>query len=104
MARSRPASGTGPRQVEILLEEAVAPEKIQIAHTGDTDGLDYIEQVLAEGVYIGMDRYGIELFLSTERRNATVLELLRRGYAEQMLLSQDFPVPIANGLDWYPPD
>ena len=31
--------GHGPRQVEIFLEEGVAPEKIHIAHTGDTDDL-----------------------------------------------------------------
>jgi phosphotriesterase-related protein len=104
MAHSRPASNTGPRQVEVFLEEGVAPEKIQIAHTGDTDDLDYIERLLNRGVYIGMDRYGIDLFLPTDRRNATVLELLARGYAERMLLSQDFDIPIANGLDWYPPE
>jgi phosphotriesterase-related protein len=104
MAHSRPASGTGSRQVEILLQEGVNPEKIQIAHTGDTDDLDYIERLLATGVYIGMDRYGIDLFLPTDRRNATVSELLRRGYAERMFLSQDFDIPIANGLDWYPPE
>jgi phosphotriesterase-related protein len=104
MAHSRPASNTGPRQVEIFLEEGVAPEKIQIAHTGDTDDLDYIERLLDTGVWIGMDRYGIDLFLPTDRRNATVLELLKRGYAERMFLSQDFDIPIANGLDWYPPE
>jgi phosphotriesterase-related protein len=98
MAHSRPASQTGPRQVEILLEEGVAPEKIQIAHTGDTDDLDYIERLLATGVYIGLDRYGLELFLPMERRNATTLELLRRGYAERMLISQDYAV----GIDWFP--
>jgi phosphotriesterase-related protein len=103
MAHSRPASNTGPRQVEILLEEGVPPEKIQIAHTGDTDDLDYIERLLDMGVYVGMDRYGLGIFLPTERRNATVIELLKRGYAEQMFLSQDFDVPIAAGLDWYPP-
>ena len=104
MAHSRPASNTGPRQVEILLEEGVAPEKVQIAHTGDTDDLDYIERLLDAGVWIGMDRYGIDVFLPTDRRNATVLELLKRGYAERMFLSQDFDIPIANGLDWYPPE
>jgi phosphotriesterase-related protein len=104
MAHSRPASGTGPRQVEIFLEEGVAPEKIQIAHTGDTDDLDYIERLLDTGVYIGMDRYGLDVYLPTDRRNATVLELLRRGYAERMFLSQDFAIPIAAGLDWYPPE
>ncbi len=104
MAHSRPASNTGPRQVEIFLEEGVAPEKIQIAHTGDTDDLDYIQGLLDKGVWIGMDRYGIDLFLPTAKRNATVLELLNRGYVERMFLSQDFDIPIANGLDWYPPE
>jgi phosphotriesterase-related protein len=104
MAHSRPASNTGPRQVELFLEEGVAPEKIQIAHTGDSDDLGYIERLLDQGVYIGMDRYGIDLFLPTDRRNATVLALLERGYAERMFLAQDFDIPIANGLDWYPPE
>ncbi|MBV9916576.1 MAG: phosphotriesterase [Solirubrobacterales bacterium] len=104
MAHSRPASATGPRQVEIFLEEGVAPEKIQIAHTGDTDDLDYIERLLDAGVYIGLDRYGLDIFLPTDRRNATVIELLRRGHAERMFLSQDFDPPIAAGLDWYPPE
>jgi phosphotriesterase-related protein len=104
MAHSRPASGTGPRQVEIFLEEGVSPEKIQIAHTGDTDDLDYIQALLDKGVWIGMDRYGIDLFLPTDKRNATLLELLNRGYVERMFLSQDFDIPIANGLDWYPPE
>src|SRR3954451_9554420 len=54
MAHSRPASDTGPRQVEILLEEGVDPAKIQISHTGDTDDLDYIERVLESGVWIGL--------------------------------------------------
>jgi phosphotriesterase-related protein len=104
MAHSRPASATGPAQVAILLEEGVDPAKIQIAHTGDSDDLDYIVGLLETGVSIGMDRYGIDLFLPTDRRNATVLELLKRGYASQMFLSQDFDIPIANGLDWYPPE
>jgi phosphotriesterase-related protein len=104
MAHTRPASETGPRQIEIFLEEGVPAERIQMAHTGDTDDLDYIERVLETGVYIGMDRYGLDLFLPTDRRNATVIELLNRGYADRMFLSQDFDIPIGNGLDWYPPE
>src|SRR3954465_9481067 len=55
MAHSRPASGTGPRQVEIFLEEGVDPAKIQIAHCGDTDDVDYITGLLDQGVYVGLD-------------------------------------------------
>ncbi len=98
MAHSMPAAGTGPRQVEIFLEEGVAPEKIQIAHCGDTDDLDYIEGLLDQGVYVGLDRYGLEMYLPMDRRNATAAELLRRGHAERIFVSQDFCATI----DWFP--
>src|SRR5918996_2263244 len=83
MAHSRPASNTGPRQVEIFLEEGVDPSKVQIAHTGDSDDLGYIEGLLEKGVWIGLDRYGLPMFLPTENRNRTTLALLERGYVER---------------------
>jgi phosphotriesterase-related protein len=98
MAHSRPASNTGPRQVEIFLEEGVAPEKIQVAHCGDTDDIGYIEGLLDKGVYVGLDRYGWSVFLPVEPRNKTTLALLERGHVEQMFLSQDWVV----ALDWVP--
>jgi phosphotriesterase-related protein len=97
-SHSRPASQTAFRQIEIFEEEGVDLSKVQIAHTGDTDDLDYIERVIDKGVYIGMDRYGLEIFLPTERRNSTVAALLERGYADRMFLSQDYCAT----LDWYP--
>jgi phosphotriesterase-related protein len=100
MAHSRPASETGPRQIEVFEAEGVDLSRVQIAHTGDTDDLDYIERLLDKGVYIGMDRYGLEIFLPMEQRNATVTALLERGYADRMFLSQDFCAT----LDWYPPE
>ena len=98
MAHSRPASNTGPRQVEILLEEGVAPEKIQIAHCGDTDDLGYIEGLLEKGVYVGLDRYGIEMYLPFDKRQKTALALLERGYAERIFLSADS----CASIDWFP--
>ncbi|MEJ7750895.1 MAG: hypothetical protein WKF32_05545 [Thermoleophilaceae bacterium] len=98
MTHSRPASNTGPRQVEILLEEGVAPEKIQVAHTGDTDDLGYIEGLLEKGVYVGLDRFGIEMYLPMEKRLATALALLERGYADKMFISADS----CGSLDWFP--
>jgi len=98
MAHSRPASNTGPRQVEIFEEEGVDPNKVQIAHTGDSDDLDYIEGLLERGVWIGLDRYGLEIFLPYERRQATTKALLERGYADRMFLSADSVATI----DWFP--
>jgi phosphotriesterase-related protein len=100
MAHSMPAVGTGPRQVEIFQEEGVDLARVQIAHCGDTDDLDYIEGLLEKGVYAGLDRYGLEMYLPMDRRNATAAELLRRGHAERLMISQDFCATI----DWFPPE
>jgi phosphotriesterase-related protein len=98
MAHSRPASGTGPEQMRIFDEEGVDPGKVQIAHTGDTDDLGYIEKLLATGCWIGMDRYGLDIFLPTQQRQATVLALLEQGHADRMFLSQDY----CSTIDWFP--
>jgi phosphotriesterase-related protein len=98
MAHSRPASGTGLEQMRIFEEEGVDPARVQIAHTGDTDDLDYIERLLERGCYIGMDRYGLDIYLPTDKRNATILALLERGYADRMFLSQDY----CSTIDWFP--
>ncbi len=90
MAHSRPASGTGPEQMRIFAEEGVDPAKVHVAHTGDTDDLDYIERLLDTGCWIGMDRYGLDIFLPTEQRQKTVLALLEKGHADRMFLSQDW--------------
>jgi len=81
MAHSMPAVATGPRQVEIFKEEGVDLGRVQIAHCG-------------------LDRYGIEIILPIEKRNATTAELLRRGHAERLMISQD----ACATLDWYPPE
>ena len=100
MAHSHPASENGLEQMRIFEEEGVDPAAVQIAHTGDTDDLDYIERLLDRGAWIGMDRYGLELFLPMDRRNATVAALLERGYADRMFLGQDYCATI----DWFPPE
>jgi phosphotriesterase-related protein len=98
MAHSHPKSETGLRQMEVFTEAGVDPAKVQVAHTGDTDDLDYIERLLDTGCWIGMDRYGLDNFLPTEQRQATVLALLERGHADRMFLSQDY----CSTIDWFP--
>jgi phosphotriesterase-related protein len=100
MAHSHPKSGTGLEQMRVFTDEGVDPAKVQIAHTGDTDDLDYIERLLDTGCFIGMDRYGLDVFLPTEQRQTTVLALLERGYADRMFLSQDW----CSTLDWFTPE
>jgi phosphotriesterase-related protein len=98
MAHSMPAVATGPRQVEIFEDEGVDLARVQIAHCGDTDDVGYIEQLIDRGVYVGLDRYGLEMFLPIDKRNATAAELLRRGHAQRLMISQDY----CASIDWFP--
>jgi phosphotriesterase-related protein len=98
MAHTHPATKRGLEIMDLFDEEGVDPAKVQLAHTGDTDDLDHIEALLARGPFIGMDRYGLDIILPTEKRNATVIELCRRGHADRMMLSHD----AAGAQDWFP--
>ncbi|HEY1595194.1 MAG TPA: hypothetical protein VGF74_07350 [Thermoleophilaceae bacterium] len=98
MTHSHPQSGQGIEQMKIFEEEGVDPARVLIGHTGDTDSVDYIEELLSHGPFIGMDRYGLDIILPTEQRNSTVVELVKRGYADRMMLSQD----ACCTLDWFP--
>jgi phosphotriesterase-related protein len=100
MAHSAPSALTGPRQVEIFREEGVAPEKVQIAHCGDSADVEYVQGLLDQGVYVGLDRYGLDLYLPFDTRNEVTAELLRRGHAERVLISQDY----CASIDWFPPE
>lgn len=97
MAHSRPASDTAPRQIEIFVEEGVEPDKVQIAHCGDSADPDYIESLIEKGVWAGLDRYGIEMYLPFDQRIAANIALLERGYAERIFVSADSCAT----LDWF---
>ncbi len=88
----------GLEQQRIFADEGVDLARVVIGHCGDSDDLDYLEQIMDAGSYIGMDRFGIDALLPTDRRVSTVAELCRRGRADRMVLSHD----AACYLDWIP--
>jgi phosphotriesterase-related protein len=98
MVHSHPGTRRGLEIMDVLDEEGVDPSTVQIAHTGDTDDVDYIERLLERGPFIGMDRYGIDLILAADKRNQTVMTLLERGHADRMFLSTD----ACAEFDWFP--
>jgi phosphotriesterase-related protein len=86
---SEPGLRNGLLQQAFLREHGVAPERMIIGHSGDTEDVDYLRALMDEGSTIGMDRFGMEHVLADDRRVATVLTLLGLGYADRMILSQD---------------
>jgi phosphotriesterase-related protein len=89
----------GARQVEVLLEEGVAPDRICIGHSADTTDVEYLLGLLESGVFLSMDRYpGRDERPSWETRNATVKALIDHGYAGRIMLGHDYaPGPVFAG-------
>lgn len=83
------ATRRGLEQQDIFASEGVDLRRVVIGHAGDSDDLDYLTKLLDRGSYIGMDRFGIDIFLPDEKRIATVIKLCEMGYAERMVLSND---------------
>lgn len=79
----------GLEQQRIFAEEGVDLSRVIIGHSGDTTDIAYLEELIANGSYIGMDRFGIDVFLPFEQRVDTVARMCERGHAEKMVLSHD---------------
>lgn len=82
-------SERGLDQQRIFAEEGVDLTRVVIGHSGDTTDLRYLEAVAGAGSYLGMDRFGLDIFLGFEERVDTVAALCRRGLAGQVVLSHD---------------
>ena len=79
----------GLEQQALFAAEGVDLSRVVIGHSGDTTDLCYLEEVIARGSYLGLDRFGIDPILSFEERVATVVALCARGYADRLVLSHD---------------
>ena len=76
-------------QQRIFDEEGVDLTRVVIGHCGDTNDLDYLQQLLDAGSILGMDRFGIDGYLTTDQRVEVVAQLCEMGYAQQLVLSHD---------------
>lgn len=86
---SHPASQNGLEQQRFLAARGVPLDRVVIGHSGDSEDLHYLRRLMDNGSTLGMDRFGMEHVLADDRRVAVVLELLRLGYADRMVLSHD---------------
>ena len=86
--------------VPVLKEEGVDMTKVVIGHAGDSDDVDYLMRLADTGAILGMDRFGIDLYATTDTRVATIAALAKRGYADRMVLSHD----ASCFIDWFAPD
>ncbi|MFN8224778.1 MAG: hypothetical protein U0R50_16210 [Gaiellales bacterium] len=83
------ATFRGRDQQQLFREEGVDLSRVVIGHCGDSTDIPYLVELMENGSTIGMDRFGLDTFLPTPARIETIVELVRLGYAEKLVLSHD---------------
>ena len=85
-------SPVGLAQLRVFEEEGVDPGRVVIGHADSYHDLDHYLAVLARGANLQFDflghRFGVEEAIEP-RLVETIVELLERGFGDQLLLSQD---------------
>jgi len=89
MVHTNAAAQSAMVALEALTAAGVAPEKLVIAHVGDSNDLDYIRPLAESGAYLGWDRFNIAHFNPDENRIETVLRVLEEGWIDQLHFSHD---------------
>ncbi len=90
---------TAPLAIDVLTDEGVDLTKVVIGHAGDSTDVDTLAALADTGAILGMDRFGLDVFATTDQRVATIAALCARGYADRMVLSHDASCRI----DWFGP-
>lgn len=84
-----PANRTGLDQQRVFREEGVDLGRTVIGHSDDSDDIDYLDQLIQNGSYCGMDRIGMRGVRTSPERADMVAALCERGYANRITLSHD---------------
>jgi phosphotriesterase-related protein len=83
----------GPEQAKLLIEAGADPKRIQIGHMCDSLDMDYQVETLKQGVYVSWDRMGLQGLAGCpmdEQRYEVLAELIKMGYANQLMISHDY--------------
>jgi phosphotriesterase-related protein len=99
MVHTHAGTRRGAEVRQLLDAEGVDPHHVLLAHSGDSTDADYLSELADAGFVLGMDRFGIDTILPTPQRIEIVVEMVRRGYAGQLVLSHDASCYI----DWIEP-
>ncbi|MET8869840.1 phosphotriesterase-related protein [Nonomuraea sp. NPDC004580] len=86
---SHSASRGGLEQQKLLASLGVDLGRVVIGHAGDSTDLAYLEELVANGSYLGMDRFGIDTIRPFDDRVAVVAAMCERGHAGRMVLGHD---------------
>ncbi len=79
----------GIEQIELLTAQGMPAHRILVGHSDGRDDHDYHRSLADRGAYVGFDRFGIESFISDEKRMQSVIKMVEAGYTRSLCLSHD---------------
>jgi len=83
----------GPDQAKLLIDAGADPKRIQIGHMSDNLDIGYQLDTLKHGVYVSWDRMGLQGLVGCpmdEERYAVMIDLVKKGYADKLMISHDY--------------
>jgi len=80
---------SGTTALDLFAAEGADLTKVVVGHAGDSNDLDYLMALADRGAYLGMDRFGLDLFNPGPERVKTIAALAARGYDDRMVLGHD---------------
>jgi phosphotriesterase-related protein len=89
MVHTNAPARTGLLALEAFAGHGVDLSKLNVAHAGDSNDLDYLREIARSGAILGYDRFNIPHFNPDADRIRTLVALVEEGYANQIILSHD---------------
>jgi phosphotriesterase-related protein len=84
-------------QQHVLADHGVDLGRVMIGHSNESTDIGYLEQIIANGSYLGWDRCGLSLTVPLDAQLDTLATLCERGYANRVMLSHDK----SSFMDWF---
>src|SRR5246127_198899 len=82
----------GHQQVDIVEAHGGRADCLVVGHSGDRDDSAYQISIAERNAFVGLDRFGLEMILPDELRMKNLVELVRAGHRDRILMSQDHPL------------
>jgi len=84
----------GEQQVAVFEDERFDLNRVYIGHSNDSTDLEYLQGLLARGVWLGLDRHqtSVPIGPDAEGRAQTLAALIKAGHGDRLMVSHDWGV------------
>ncbi len=79
----------GHEQVDMVERNGGSADCMVVGHSDGQESSEYPISLARRGAFVGFDRFGLEFFVSDELRIRNLIEVVRAGYRDQLLISHD---------------